>query len=143
MIGFSQTRYNFSKLAFRWKCLKNYWQGSNGLFTHTRNFKSDWLEKILQYIDYLLLSIMYINLNIYMYIVYHVTGTLSLNKCTLKPHLSGFESSGEAKFQYPMWIKLHRLFRELTRKTPETPALFIIALLQFCAENTFLIQLLM
>lgn len=26
-----------------------------------------------------------------MYIVYHVTGTLSLNECTLKPHLSGFD----------------------------------------------------
>lgn len=26
-----------------------------------------------------------------MYIVYHATGTLSLNVCTLKPHLSGFD----------------------------------------------------
>lgn len=26
-----------------------------------------------------------------MYIVYHVSGTLSLNICTLKPYLSGFD----------------------------------------------------
>lgn len=109
-------------------------------YSHTRNFKSDWLEKILQYIDYLLLSIMYINLNIYMYIVHHVTGTLSLNECTLKPHLSGFDgkkSSGEAKFQYPMWIKLHRLFQELTRKTPETPALIYYCVIAVLCRKYF------
>lgn len=38
-------------------------------YSHIRNFKSDWLEKIFKYIDYLLLSIMYTNLKIYMYIV--------------------------------------------------------------------------
>lgn len=81
-----------------------------------------------------------------MYIVYHLTGTLSLNVCTLKPHLSGFDgkkSSGEAKFQYPMVNQTLQAFSGTNEKTPEIPALIYYCVIAVLCPKYFLIQLLL